>query len=142
MMNKKYITPLLILFTAIITALLTYMITDFIGTEGKEPIPKEILFKKISPNGKLEALIFAGDTGESWDLLGAGHRAYLAIVKNNTTMIINRDLTEGMGTYEGGIMNIEWLNNEEILIERYISDRQDNIVYNCDKIEWKSQKSK
>ncbi len=117
------------------------MITDFIGTEGREPIPKEILIKKTSPDGNLEALILTGDTGDSWDLLGAGHRAYLAIVKNNTTLILDRDLTEGMGTYEGGIMNIAWLNNNEILIERYISDRQDNIIFNYKTIEWKSQNS-
>ncbi len=58
----------------------------------------------MSPDKATTALLFNDTTGESMNFLGSDERNYLGLKKNNVTYIIARDLTEGFGTHEGGVM--------------------------------------
>lgn len=138
--QSKRIILLVILAVIISGALswfMTYIFMSFSGSERKEPLPQKIIQKEVSPNGKVTALLYEDSTGESMDFLGSDSRYYLGIKKNDITYIISRDLTEGFGTYEGGVFNIRWLNNQQIFIERIISDHQKNIILDIHENRWR-----
>jgi hypothetical protein len=136
--SKKII--LLIVLAVIITGTLTWFITfiamTFSGSEVKEPLPQKVIQTEVSPNGKVAALLFEDNTGESMNFLGSDSRIFLGIKKNDVTYIISRDLTEGFGTYEGGVFNIKWLNDQQIFIERIIGDQQKNIIFDVIENRW------
>jgi len=69
-------------------------------------------------------------------MLGGDDRAWLAIRYPEAECILRKELTEGTGTYEGGILDLKWLSNSEILVERAISDRRRDIVYNTGTHSW------
>ena len=115
---------------------MTFIIMSFSGSEGKEPLPHKIIQTEVSPNGEVTALLFEDSTGESMNFLGSDSRNYLGIKKNDITYIISRDLTEGFGTYEGGVFNIKWLNDQQIFIERIIGDQQKNIILDIRENRW------
>ena len=118
------------------SCILTIVIMTFSGSEGKEPLPQQIIQTAISPDGRVTALLFEDNTGESMNLLGSDNRSYLGLIKNNITYIISRDLTESFGSYEGGVFNIKWLNDHQIFIERVISDQQKNIIFDINEDKW------
>lgn len=109
---------------------------SFSGRDGKEPLPQKIIQKEISPDGKTEALLFEDDTGESMNFLGSHSRNYLGLKRNNITYIISRDLTEGSGSYEGGVLGIRWIDDHQILIERVIGDQQKDIIFDINQENW------
>ena len=131
---------LLIILTIIISGtlscLMTFIIMSFSGSEGKEPLPHKIIQTELSPNGEVTALLFEDSTGESMNFLGSDSRNYLGIKKNEVIYIISRDLTEGFGSYEGGVFSIKWLNNQQIYIERIIGDQQKNIIFDIHENRW------
>lgn len=131
---------LLIILTIIISGtlscLMTFIIMSFSGSEGKEPLPHKIIQTELSPNGEVTALLFEDSTGESMNFLGSDSRNYLGIKKNEVIYIISRDLTEGFGSYKGGVFSIKWLNNQQIYIERIIGDQQKNIIFDIHENRW------
>ena len=127
---------LAVIISGTLSCILTIVIMTFSGSEGKEPLPHQIIQTVISPDGKITALLFKDDTGESMNFLGSDSRNYLGIKKNSVTYIISRDLTEGFGSYEGGVFNIKWLNDQLIFIERVISDQQKNIIFDISEDKW------
>lgn len=127
---------LAVIISGALSCFMTYIFMSFSGSERKEPLPQEIIQKEVSPNGKVIALLYEDSTGESMNFLGSDNRNYLGIKKNDITYIISRDLTEGFGTYEGGVFNIRWLNNQQILIERIIGDHQKNIIFDIQENRW------
>ncbi len=138
--NKNILIFILIAITAMVSSLLTTIVLSAIGSKGKEPLPQKIIQSKISPDGKATAILFEDDTGESWNLLGSDLRNYLGLKRNGVTYIIARDLTEGSGTYEGGVFGINWLNNHQIFIERIIGDQQNDIIFDINQENWISIK--
>lgn len=139
-LGKKILIIFIVLLAMTVSSGLTVIILSFGGSEGKEPLPQKVVQSQISPDGTIKALLFYAHTGESWDILGTGERNYLGLERKGVIYIIARDLTEGFGTYEGGVLGIKWLNNDQILVERIISDRRDDIIFDLVKNEWKTLK--
>ena len=127
---------LAVIISGTLSCFMTFIIMSFSGSEGKEPLPHKIIQTEVSPNGEVTALLFEDSTGESMNFLGSDSRNYLGIKKNDITYIISRDLTEGFGTYEGGVFNIKWLNDQQIFIERIIGDQQKNIILDIRENRW------
>ena len=134
--KKKFRNYILVLIIAAISSGITAVLI-YMGTKGRKPIPKNIIISKVSPDKKITALIFQYHTGESFDLLGAGNRFYLGFKINDITCIIDRDLSEGMGSYEGGISDIIWLNKTELLIQRSVADKQSDLIFDLKEFQWK-----
>ena len=129
--HQKRILRIIVLVgsTAICSSGITAFIMVFRATEGKEPIPHEIIQAELSPDGQTTAMLFSAHTGETWDILGAGRRVYLGIKIEEITYIIDRDLTEGFGTYEGGVGEIHWLNDHQVFVERIIADQPQDLIF-------------
>ena len=139
-LGKKILIIIIILLAMTVSSGLTVIILSFGGSEGKEPLPQEVVQSQISPDGTIIALLFYAHTGGSWDILGTGERNYLGLERKGIIYIIARDLTEGFGTYEGGVLGIKWLNNDQILVERIISDHRDDIIFDLVENDWKTLK--
>jgi hypothetical protein len=135
-MTKKFRNIFLILIIAALSSGITAVLI-YIGAKGSEPIPKNIIMSKVSPDRKITALIFQSHTRELLDVLGAGYRFYLGFRQNNITYIIDRDLSEGMGSYEGGISDIIWLNKTQLLIQTSVADRQSDLIFDLKEFQWK-----
>lgn len=138
--SKKNILSMTILILAVaaFSSGLTAGIMSFVGRDAKEPLPNRVVRSQPSPDGTTIALLFHGDTDDPWDFLGAGQRYYLGFRKKGVTYIISRDLTEGGGIYEGGVYDLRWLNDDQILLERIISDRREDIIFDLAEEEWKA----
>ena len=136
--KSKLSLTIIILAVAALSSGLTEGIVSFIGREGKEPLPHRVVRSQPSPDGTTIALLFHVDTGDPWDFLGAGQRYYLGLRKKGVTYIISRDLTEGGGIYEGGVYDLRWLNDDQILLERIISDRREDIIFDLAEEQWKA----
>ena len=74
--------------------------------------------------------------GLKFDFLGSDDRFSLGFTNKKSKWYIDFELSEGFGTYEGGITGIEWLNDSEVLIKRRVSDSQKDIKYNIRNNEW------
>lgn len=69
-------------------------------------------------------------------MLGCDDRFILGFTNPKAKWYIDFELSEGFGTYEGGIIGIEWLNANEVVIKRRISDSPKDIKYNLNLNEW------
>ena len=47
-----------------------------------------------------------------------------------------RDLSEGSGSYEGGVLGLKWLDSNRVYIDRVVSDQRNDLIYNLSKNEW------
>ena len=91
--------------------------------------PKSFL---CSPDSSISAGIYHADNKE----LLNGDEFYLGIRRDSVEIIITRELSDGFGTYEAGIMGLEWLNENRIRIARIISDQPDTLIYNVNNMRW------
>lgn len=102
--------------------------------------PTHIFLSKPSPNKNTTAIIYSWveknklDFGDNW--LGSDSRFILGFTNKKAKWYVDFELSEGLGTYEGGVMGIEWLNENEVLIRRRISDSQKDIKFNLELHEW------
>ena len=69
-------------------------------------------------------------------ILGSDQRFTMGFANLKAKWYVDFELSEGFGTYEGGITQIEWLNNNEVLIKTVISDRPKDLKYNLQLNEW------
>lgn len=113
-----------------------------VNDNSKELFPREVVQSVKSPNGKTTALLLSGKTDGYLDFLGSDKRYYLGLQRNNATYIIDRELTEGFGDDKGGVPNIKWLNDQEVLVERTIGGQRKDIVFDLSTHEWMEYKSK
>jgi len=104
---------------------------------SKVNFPSHIFLEKKSPDGKTNAVIYSWSNADKEDLLGSESRFLLGFITTKSKWYIDYELSEDNGNYEGGITGIEWLNNEEVLIKRRISDSSQDIKYNIRSNEWK-----
>ena len=123
----------------IILIVLSYAFSIFIGIvfgtlfdKEHDVIPSEVFLSKISPDSSTVALILRGN--DCTFLFG--NRYYLALDKNNNRWIVDRELSDGFGDYEGGIVKIIWLDSNKVKIERYISDMKSDIVFDISNSKW------
>lgn len=105
-----------------------------------EPFPSEVVASAVSVDGTATVRVLAY-RGEPGDMLGAGVQFYLSIERNGSTMIVTRDLSEGFGTYEGGIEELLWLGPNQILVKRVVADRSANIVFELSSGRWEESQN-
>jgi hypothetical protein len=98
--------------------------------------PTHIYLQKSSPDQKTTAVIYSWNKNDKWNILGSNYRYMLGFTKANSKWYIDYELSEGFGTYEGGILSLEWLNADEVLIKRTISDSSKDIKYNLRLNKW------
>ena len=94
-----------------------------------ELLPTEIIATKQHPSSHLMAQILEGRKLDGFNPLGSSARYYLALQYPEIKHLILYDLSEGSGSYEGGVLDIKWINSNRVLIERIVNDRQANIVF-------------
>lgn len=98
--------------------------------------PKHIYLEKKSPDNRTNAFIYSWSNDNGFNLLGSDAKFILGFANTNSKWYVDFELSEGFGTYEGGITEIQWLNNNEVLIKRVISDKPKDIKYNLKLNEW------
>jgi hypothetical protein len=121
----------------IVVSLLPIVLLAFACTKNEcEPFPSDVIASATSPDGQAVARILEVHPGDGGGMLGTDVQLFLSIERNGTTAIITRDLSEGFGTYEGGVSGVRWLGVHRVLVKRAISDRPANIVYELNSGSW------
>lgn len=100
--------------------------------------PNKIFLEEPSPDKQIKAFIFTWNHDGGTDLLGSSSRFVLGFKKSETKWFVEKELSEGHGTYEGGITGLKWLNNYEVLIRRRINDQPKNLIYNVRDHAWRA----
>jgi hypothetical protein len=98
--------------------------------------PTHIYLEKKSPDNNTTAIIYSWSVSDYFNFLGSNKRYILGFKNLKSKWYVDFELSEGFGTYEGGITELEWLNNNEVLIKRVVSDRPKDIKYNLKLNEW------
>lgn len=106
-----------------------------LDSSKKVKFPTHVYLEKKSPDNITNAVIYSWSNDKD-NYLGSDYKFILGFSNSKTKWYIDFDLSEGFGTYEGGITDIKWLNNNEILIKRIISDRPKDIKYNLQLNKW------
>ena len=109
--------------------------------EGAEILPETVLMEEHGPNNTLIGQILAGEKIEGFNPLGSNERYYLSIKYPNSQYLVLRDLSEGFGSYEGGMMGLKWLDSEHILIERIVGDQKADLVFDIENQSWKESEN-
>ena len=107
---------------------------------GSEILPTDIIMEQKSPDKKITAQIIEGEKIEGFNALGSNKRFYLALQYTDSRHLILRDLSEGSGSYEGGVLGLKWLNSSRVYIERIVSDHQADIIYDLSINAWQDVK--
>ena len=98
--------------------------------QAEVKFPTTVYLEKLSPDKKTKAIIYSWINSNESNILGSEYRYILGFSKSKSKWYIDYELSEGFGTYEGGILGIRWLNNNEVLIKRTIADSRKDIKYN------------
>ena len=122
--------------TLIILSFLGQFICGCSDNSPKANFPTHIYMEKLSPDKKTNAIIYSWSIGDRTNFLGSDDRFILGFTNTQSKWFIDFELSEGFGTYEGGITGVEWLNDSEVLIKRRVSDSQKDIKYNVRNNEW------
>ena len=104
-----------------------------------ELFPNQAIASEPSPDGKVIATILESKRNNKSNYLGSDIQFFLSLEYDNSTAIFTRDLTEGFGSYEGGVHGLRWLSADRILIERYVADRESNIIFDLMSHSWLKQ---
>ena len=98
-----------------------------------------IYLKSESPNKNLVAEIFNIEDKSKADFLTNGtHFLSITNLLDSTKILVEKDLLNGQGGYESGIVNIFWIDNNHIFIERYLDDRKQNLIFSLKEIKFKN----
>jgi len=109
---------------------------------GSETIPTKILIEQKSPHDELIAQILEGEKIEGFDMLGSNERVYLKLKYPNSEHLVLRDLSEGFGSYEGGIFGLKWLDENRVYIDRVVGDQEADLVYDLNEHRWQEVENK
>jgi hypothetical protein len=101
----------------------------------RRPLPRRVAFEAQSSKGDMTAVVYL-EKG-AFDMLGGDDRAWLAIQFPGAEYILRKELTEGSGSYEGGVFGLRWLSDTDVLVERAVADQWRDIVYNTEKHSWR-----
>ena len=107
---------------------------------ARPPIDLREVSATKNPKGGLEAILLRGSEREPFNFLGTDQKAYLGLRIGDTTLIVQRDLLEGNGTYESTIAGVRWRGEDDVLIERTIQDKRDDVEFNVKRMKWRSAK--
>lgn len=102
-----------------------------------ESMPATVLLEKTNPEGTVTAQILQGRMLEKWNFLGSDVRFHLALKFQTETCVLSRELTGGMGTYEGGMLDLKWLDNRQIVIHRAVADQASYLVFDIVTMKWR-----
>ena len=127
---------------AVYIGLMHYIFNSPNIPEGAEILPEKVLIEKRGPNNKLLAQILIGEKIEGFNPLGSNERYYLSIKYPNSRYLVLRDLSEGYGSYEGGVMGLRWLDAEQLLIERFVGDQKADLIFDLKNHLWKEPELK
>ena len=98
----------------------------------------DIYLKSESPNKKLLAEIINIKDKTHVDFLTDGtHFLRITNLLDSTRILIEKDLLNGHGGYESEIVNLFWIDNNQIFIERYLDDIKQNLIFNLKEIKFK-----
>ena len=93
----------------------------------------ESILSVINSNTDIKAEIIKVNSTD--DFLFEGK--YFLKISNNTdslAYILNFDLLQNQGGYESAIVDIKWLSDSTLFIERYLYDRKQNMIYNLNSV--------
>jgi len=130
------ITNLSKLKTVLLLTLAFFSCSDNKTDQAEVKFPTNIYLEKRSPDKKTRAIIYSWIDRDESNILGSEHRYILGFTKLKSKWYIDYELSEGLGTYEGGILDIQWLNEKEVLIKRVISDNRKDIKYSLASQTW------
>jgi hypothetical protein len=136
---KKYLKIAIVticILVAVYIGLIHYIFNSPDIPGGAEILPEEVLMEKRAPNNKLLAQILIGEKIEGFNPLGSNERYYLSIKHPSSQYLVLRDLSEGFGSYEGGVMDLKWLDSEHICIERVVGDQRSDLIYDLESHLW------
>jgi len=107
---------------------------------ARPPIDLSEVTATKNSKGSIEAILLHGSEREPFNFLGTDQKAYLGLRIGDATLIVQRDLLEGNGTYESAIVGVRWRGEDDVLIERTIQDKRDDIEFNVKRMKWRSAK--
>jgi len=69
-----------------------------------------------------------------------GERYFLQIINivDSTTLRVGRDLLDGRGGYESGIVQLKWLSSDKLFLERALDDRPQGLIYCVSKVRFEN----
>ncbi len=121
---------------AVITVLFIVNIFTQDIPEGAEFFPRREIMEAKNPFNEITAIIVEGEKPERMNYLGSNITCYLKLEYPKSTLLITRDLTDGTGYYEGGIEAVNWLDQDRVLIKRYINGIKLNLIYDTRQMGW------
>jgi len=102
-------------------------------------VKMKIYLKSESPNKNLVAEIINIEDKTDADFLTDGtHFLRITNLLDSTRILIDKDLLNGQGGYESGIIKLFWIDNNRIFIERYLDDRKQNLIFNLKEVKFKN----
>jgi len=110
--------------------------------EGSEILPTKVIMEKKNPDKEITAQILEGEKIEGFNPLGSNYRFYLSLKYPKAQHLILRDLSEGFGSYEGGVIDLRWVDSNRIYIERIVSDQEADLIYDVSINTWQDVKKK
>lgn len=137
----KIIIVVIILLIIVVVGLLYWLFSPSIPVDS-QLLPTKIIYKQKSPDQKIIAEILEGKAIEGFNPLGSDVRFYLTLKYQNSSHLIIRELSEGFGTYEGGVFGVKWLDENRVYIERAVGDQKADLIYDITKHEWQDVKNK
>jgi len=135
-MSKKRAIIAICILAAVYIGLMHYIFDSPHIPEGAEILPEKILMEKRGPDNQLSAQILIGEKIEGFNPLGSNERYYLSIKHPSSQYLVLRDLSEGFGSYEGGVMDLKWLDAEHVHIARVIGDQRADLIYDLKSHSW------
>lgn len=95
------------------------------------PVEEKAVTSAVQNSGKLKAEVI--------EVKGSGlfeEKYFLQItnIADSTSYRIGRDLLEGCGGYESGIVQLKWLSDDKLFIERALDDRPQSLIYSVSKV--------
>lgn len=114
----------------------------FVFVAGREPyrLPHTVIEQATSPSGAQVAVVLkTAHHPTGFDFLGGDQRLFLGLRRGGTTCILTRELSEGFGSYEGGVGSLTWDGEHRVVLERWVSDREANVVFDTDEWTWSDQ---
>ena len=109
--------------------LLYVVLLSLAGCSKTEP-DAQIHRTATNPAKTLKAEVILIHEDEGWFPL-FDERFFLQITNlhDSISYRVDWELMRGQGEYEGGIMDMAWLSNHEVLIDRWLYDRRQPLIY-------------
>ncbi|MEX1132748.1 MAG: hypothetical protein WEC15_05955 [Flavobacteriales bacterium] len=103
------------------------------GTRNKAAVnfPDSVWVSRNSPDSSMKATVYYWRDADANFL--AQERWCLGFEKNGIKWFIDHDLSDGKGSYEGGVFDLQWIDERRVRIFRRIDDQDANIVFDLDR---------